>query len=203
MEGFQKKGLYTSVNDSHLQMPWLFQSRAIGGYDWSFQLKKAITNFGSNGLSSKASFKFIKFRLYGYQMGLESLEARIVVHEKNEAIYEESLSRGFDWFMFRLHISEEVLKEVKLLRKWCYSVVPVESGLLKQCRTQMSPGFDLHVATQIVTAGNQTNKNVGIKDNVDARVIIPTQHLYSATILYDSPQQPRKDAVVDDAGKKD
>ncbi|GKB15104.1 ribonuclease H-like domain-containing protein [Tanacetum coccineum] len=34
----------------------------------------------------------------GYQMGLESLEARIVVHEKNEAVYEEDiafLSEGF------------------------------------------------------------------------------------------------------------
>ncbi|GKC15627.1 hypothetical protein Tco_1012409 [Tanacetum coccineum] len=28
----------------------------------------------------------------GYQMGLESLEARIVVHEKNEAVYEEDIA---------------------------------------------------------------------------------------------------------------
>ncbi|GJR29283.1 ribonuclease H-like domain-containing protein, partial [Tanacetum coccineum] len=30
--------------------------------------------------------------LIGYQMGLESLEARIVVHEKNEAVYEEDIA---------------------------------------------------------------------------------------------------------------
>ncbi|GKE86340.1 hypothetical protein Tco_1560082, partial [Tanacetum coccineum] len=37
---------------------------------------------------SKSSLEII-----GYQMGLESLEARIVVHEKNEASYEESIKR--------------------------------------------------------------------------------------------------------------
>ncbi|GJY28772.1 ribonuclease H-like domain-containing protein, partial [Tanacetum coccineum] len=30
--------------------------------------------------------------IIGYQLGLESLEARIVVHEKNEAVYEESIA---------------------------------------------------------------------------------------------------------------
>ncbi|GKB69225.1 ribonuclease H-like domain-containing protein [Tanacetum coccineum] len=40
----------------------------IGRYDWSFQDEE------------------------GYQMGLESLEARIVVHEKNEAAYEEDIT---------------------------------------------------------------------------------------------------------------
>ncbi|GKB82529.1 putative ribonuclease H-like domain-containing protein [Tanacetum coccineum] len=49
-----------------------------------------------------------------------------------------------------------------------------------------------------VTAGNQTNKNAGIKDNVDA---VPTQQYILLPLLYDSPQSS-EDAVVDDAGKK-
>ncbi|GKF22866.1 hypothetical protein Tco_0075188 [Tanacetum coccineum] len=49
-----------------------------------------------------------------------------------------------------------------------------------------------------VTAGNQTNKNAGIKDNVDA---VPTQYYILLPLLYDSPQSS-KDAVADDAGKK-
>ncbi|GJR82828.1 putative ribonuclease H-like domain-containing protein [Tanacetum coccineum] len=62
----------------------------IGGYDWSFQAEEGITNFAlmaytSQGSSSSDS----KVR---YQMGLESLEARIVVHEKNEAVYEEDIA---------------------------------------------------------------------------------------------------------------
>ncbi|GKC27503.1 putative ribonuclease H-like domain-containing protein [Tanacetum coccineum] len=49
-----------------------------------------------------------------------------------------------------------------------------------------------------VTVGNQTNRNAGIKDNVDA---VPTQQYILLPLLYDSPQSS-KDAVADDAGKK-
>ncbi|GJV86380.1 putative ribonuclease H-like domain-containing protein [Tanacetum coccineum] len=51
---------------------------------------------------------------------------------------------------------------------------------------------------QPVTAGNQTNKNAGIKDNVDA---VPTQQYILLPLLYDSPKS-LEDAVADDAGKK-
>ncbi|GJY46390.1 putative ribonuclease H-like domain-containing protein [Tanacetum coccineum] len=49
-----------------------------------------------------------------------------------------------------------------------------------------------------VNAGNQTNKNAGIKDNVDA---VPTQQYILLPLLYDSSQS-LEDAVADDAGKK-
>ncbi|GJZ21799.1 Orf y [Tanacetum coccineum] len=49
-----------------------------------------------------------------------------------------------------------------------------------------------------VIVGNQTKKNAGIKDNVDA---VPTQQYILLPLLYDGPQSS-KDAVVDDAGKK-
>nr|GEU73618.1 putative ribonuclease H-like domain-containing protein [Tanacetum cinerariifolium] len=52
----------------------------IGGYDWSFQAEEELTNFTLMAYTSQ-----------GYQIGLESLEARIVVHKKNEAIYEEDI----------------------------------------------------------------------------------------------------------------
>ncbi|GJW41404.1 retrovirus-related pol polyprotein from transposon TNT 1-94 [Tanacetum coccineum] len=63
--------------------------------------------------------------------------------------------------------------------------------------------FDIDLLTnsmnyEPVTARNQTNKNAGIKDNVDA---IPTQQYILLPLLYDSPQS-LKDAVADDAGKK-
>ncbi|GKA82533.1 ribonuclease H-like domain-containing protein, partial [Tanacetum coccineum] len=53
----------------------------IGGYDWSFQAEEGLTNFALMAYTSQ-----------GYQIGLESLEARIVVHEKNEAVYEEDIA---------------------------------------------------------------------------------------------------------------
>ncbi|GKD75921.1 hypothetical protein Tco_1334203 [Tanacetum coccineum] len=63
--------------------------------------------------------------------------------------------------------------------------------------------FDIDLLTnsmnyEPVTAGNQTNNNAGIKDNVDA---VPTQQYIMLPLLYDSPQS-LKDAIADDAGKK-
>ncbi|GJR15737.1 putative ribonuclease H-like domain-containing protein [Tanacetum coccineum] len=63
--------------------------------------------------------------------------------------------------------------------------------------------FDIDLLTnsmnyEPVTVENQTNKNAGIKYNVDA---VPTQQYIMLPLLYDSPQSS-KDAVADDAGKK-
>ncbi|GKF13289.1 hypothetical protein Tco_0054751 [Tanacetum coccineum] len=49
-----------------------------------------------------------------------------------------------------------------------------------------------------VTIGNQTNRNVGIKDNVDA---VPTQQYILLPLLLDSLQSSQ-DAIADDASKK-
>ncbi|GKD23186.1 hypothetical protein Tco_1224889 [Tanacetum coccineum] len=49
-----------------------------------------------------------------------------------------------------------------------------------------------------VNAGNQTNRNAGIKDNVDA---VPTQQYILLPLLYDSSQSS-EDVVADDGGKK-
>ncbi|GJR30449.1 hypothetical protein Tco_1106681 [Tanacetum coccineum] len=49
-----------------------------------------------------------------------------------------------------------------------------------------------------VTAGNQTNRNAGIKDNVDA---VLTQQYILLPLLSNSPQS-LEDAVANDAGKK-
>ncbi|GJS22346.1 hypothetical protein Tco_0450978 [Tanacetum coccineum] len=64
-------------------------------------------------------------------------------------------------------------------------------------------GFDIDLLTnsmnyELVTAGNQTNKNAGIKDNVDA---VPTQQYILLPLLYYSLKSS-KDVVADDAGKK-
>ncbi|GKA64846.1 putative ribonuclease H-like domain-containing protein, partial [Tanacetum coccineum] len=52
---------------------------------------------------------------------------------------------------------------------------------------------------ELVTIGNQTNKNTSIKDNVDA---VPTQQYILLPLIYDSPQSSR-DAVTDDAAELD
>ncbi|GJR21018.1 putative ribonuclease H-like domain-containing protein [Tanacetum coccineum] len=63
--------------------------------------------------------------------------------------------------------------------------------------------FDIDLLTnsmnyEPVTTGNQTNRNAGIKHNVD---VVHTQQYILLPLLFDSPQSS-EDAVVDDDGKK-
>ncbi|GKC15388.1 hypothetical protein Tco_1012170 [Tanacetum coccineum] len=53
----------------------------IYGYDWSYQAKEGPTDFALMAHLSS-----------GYQLDIESLEARIVVHQKNEAVYDEDIA---------------------------------------------------------------------------------------------------------------
>ncbi|GKB83482.1 putative ribonuclease H-like domain-containing protein, partial [Tanacetum coccineum] len=90
----------------------------IGGYDWSFQAEEGITNFAlmaytSQGSSSSDSKREAlnksNLEIIGYQMGLESLEARIVVHEKNEAVYEEDIA----FLKYDVQVKDISIKELK------------------------------------------------------------------------------------------
>ncbi|GKB11479.1 hypothetical protein Tco_0845402, partial [Tanacetum coccineum] len=47
--------------------------------------------------------------IIGYQMGLESLEARIVVHEKNETVYEENIA----FLKYDVQVKDISIKELK------------------------------------------------------------------------------------------
>ncbi|GJX21670.1 putative ribonuclease H-like domain-containing protein [Tanacetum coccineum] len=85
---------------------------------------------------------------------------------------------------------------------------PQQNGVVKiknmtrieAARTMLADSLLLTIfwAEAVMTAGNQINKNAGIKDNVDA---VPTQQYILLPLLYDSPQSS-EDAVADDAGKK-
>ncbi|GKA48641.1 ribonuclease H-like domain-containing protein [Tanacetum coccineum] len=47
--------------------------------------------------------------IIGYQMGLESLEARIVVHKKNEAVYEENI----EFLKYDVQVKDISIKDLK------------------------------------------------------------------------------------------
>ncbi|GJY36159.1 hypothetical protein Tco_0421537 [Tanacetum coccineum] len=93
----------------------------IGGYDWSFQAEEGITNFAlmaytSQGSSSSSSsdsereaLNKSNLEIIGYQMGLESLEARIVVHEKNEVVYEENIA----FLKYDVQVKDISIKDLK------------------------------------------------------------------------------------------
>ncbi|GJU79271.1 hypothetical protein Tco_1276341 [Tanacetum coccineum] len=50
-----------------------------------------------------------KIEIIGYQIGLESLEARIVVHEKNEAVYEENIA----FLNYDVQVKDISIKDLK------------------------------------------------------------------------------------------
>ncbi|GJV29635.1 ribonuclease H-like domain-containing protein [Tanacetum coccineum] len=95
------------------------------GYDWSYQAEEGPTDFALMAHSSSSSFSssssdtefdqqreaFNKSNLeiIGYQMGLESLEAKIVVHEKNEAVYEENIA----FLKYDVQVKDISIKDLK------------------------------------------------------------------------------------------
>ncbi|GKB84493.1 ribonuclease H-like domain-containing protein, partial [Tanacetum coccineum] len=118
----------------------------MGGYDWSFQAEEGPTNFALMAYSSSSSgsdsevhtcskdclksyealqkqydqhreaLNKSNLEIIGYQMGLESLEARIVVHEKNEVVYEENVAflnmRKLMWMIVQYMIDSNKVTRV-------------------------------------------------------------------------------------------
>nr|GEW96198.1 ribonuclease H-like domain-containing protein [Tanacetum cinerariifolium] len=64
----------------------------------SFQAEEELTNFTLMAYTSQ-----------GYQMGLESLEVRIIVHEKNNVVYEEDIA----FLKYDVQVKDISIKELK------------------------------------------------------------------------------------------
>ncbi|GJT47416.1 hypothetical protein Tco_0956131 [Tanacetum coccineum] len=90
----------------------------IGGYGWRFWAEEGIINFalmaytsqGSSSLDSeREALNKSNLEIIGYQMGLKSLESRIVVHEKNEVVYEEDIT----FLMYDVQVKDISIKDLK------------------------------------------------------------------------------------------
>ncbi|GJU37570.1 ribonuclease H-like domain-containing protein [Tanacetum coccineum] len=70
------------------------------GYDWSYIAQDEPTKFALMASTSSPSgfdlerqiLNKANLEIVAYQLGLESVEAQIIVHQKNEAVYEEKIS---------------------------------------------------------------------------------------------------------------
>ncbi|GJY40770.1 hypothetical protein Tco_0428040, partial [Tanacetum coccineum] len=63
-----------------------------GPTDFALMAYSSSSSSSSSSSNTKCeALNKSNLEIIGYQMGLESLEARIVVHEKNEAVYEENI----------------------------------------------------------------------------------------------------------------
>ncbi|GJT01831.1 putative ribonuclease H-like domain-containing protein [Tanacetum coccineum] len=101
----------TSVNSL------VFQDR-ISGYDWSFQDEEGPTNFALMAYTSQSllssdskreALNKSSLEIIGYKIGLESLEDRIVVHEKNEVVYEENIA----FLKYDVQVKDISIKDLK------------------------------------------------------------------------------------------
>ncbi|GJZ31575.1 hypothetical protein Tco_0576622 [Tanacetum coccineum] len=78
-------------------MPWFCSRWDRLVRNGAFQVEEGDHKLCSNGYTSqydqqREALNKSNLEIIGYQMVLKSLEARIVVHEKNEAVYEEDIS---------------------------------------------------------------------------------------------------------------
>ncbi|GJT75249.1 ribonuclease H-like domain-containing protein [Tanacetum coccineum] len=64
------------------------------GYDWSYIAQDEPIEFAlmSYTLNSSGSDTKANIEIIAYQLGLESVKAQLVVHQKNEAVYEEKIA---------------------------------------------------------------------------------------------------------------
>nr|GEU85700.1 hypothetical protein [Tanacetum cinerariifolium] len=77
-----------------------------GSYDWSYQAEEEPKNFvlmafssNSSNLSSDCEFRKSQFDVMSYQIGLESIEARLLVYKQNELALEENIKLlNIEWW---------------------------------------------------------------------------------------------------------
>nr|GEW72470.1 hypothetical protein [Tanacetum cinerariifolium] len=87
----------------------------FSGYDWSYQAKKGPTDFALMAHSSNSA-KSLNSKVQSCsnecnQYGLESLEDRIRVHQKNESVFEESIA----FLKYDVHVRDISIKDLKNL----------------------------------------------------------------------------------------
>nr|GEW66890.1 retrotransposon protein, putative, unclassified [Tanacetum cinerariifolium] len=99
------------------------QCDRVGSYDWSFQADEEPTNYASvaftssNSSSSSSSDSESQFDVLSYKTGLESVEARLVVYQQNENMFEEDIKLLKLDVMLRENALVEVRKKFKKAEK--------------------------------------------------------------------------------------
>nr|GEU32967.1 ribonuclease H-like domain-containing protein [Tanacetum cinerariifolium] len=70
------------------------QCDGVGSYDWSFQADEELTNYALMAFtssSSSSSDNESQFDVLSYKLGLESVEARLVIYQQNENVFEKDI----------------------------------------------------------------------------------------------------------------
>ncbi|GKF15141.1 hypothetical protein Tco_0056603, partial [Tanacetum coccineum] len=120
------------------------------GYDWSYIAQDEPTEFALMSYTSNSSESDI-------ELGLESIEARLVVHQKNEVVYEEKIAvlefevKDKSNVVTRLtNQLEQTLKEKEVLKAKLEQFETSSKNLNKLINSQISSGLGY---------GDQVNEN--------------------------------------------
>ncbi|GKE49891.1 hypothetical protein Tco_1481149, partial [Tanacetum coccineum] len=82
----------------------------LGGYDWSNQAEEGPTNYALMAYSSTSSnSEKSQLMVVAYKKGCESVEERLVVYKKNEAVYEENIKL----LKLEIHLREIAITELR------------------------------------------------------------------------------------------
>nr|GEW86590.1 ribonuclease H-like domain-containing protein [Tanacetum cinerariifolium] len=77
--------------------------------DDSFLAEEELTNFALMYDQQRETLNKSNLEIIGYQIRLDSIEARIVVHEKNEAVYEEDIT----FLKYNVQVKDISIKDLK------------------------------------------------------------------------------------------
>ncbi|GKC68072.1 hypothetical protein Tco_1100670 [Tanacetum coccineum] len=122
----------------------------------------------------------------GYQMGLESLEARIVVHEKNEAVYEEDIA----FLKYDVQIKDISIKELK--NQLENALKEKDDLKLKLEKFETSSKNLTKLINSQITAKDKTG--LGFDEQVNESEVLDN--------MFDSHESDRDDNLVNDRFKK-
>nr|GEV27474.1 ribonuclease H-like domain-containing protein [Tanacetum cinerariifolium] len=139
------------------------------GYDWSYQAKKGPINFAIMAFSSSSSsssnteceiLNKANLEIIAYQLGLESLEARIVVHQNNKAIFEEDIA----FLKYDVKVRDNSITELK---NQLEESLKEKDDLKLKLENQLNER-DLNNKSDVFESASDSSVNESVEDNNQA-----------------------------------
>ncbi|GKA28826.1 hypothetical protein Tco_0715071 [Tanacetum coccineum] len=155
------------TNESSSQA--LVAQDGLGGYDWSNDFEVGTVNYARYNLLSNSS----SFLLQGYKLALESLESRILVHEKNELAWGEKYEfQNYELKCREIKINnlnlelEKVVKErddLKLkIEKWEESSKNLDELLNSQMSARDKTGLGYGTQLNEMSNNSETDSEISL-----------------------------------------
>nr|GEU84602.1 hypothetical protein [Tanacetum cinerariifolium] len=166
----QRRNVPVETSTSNALVSWC---DGVGSYDWSFQADEEPTNYALMEFTSLSSTS---------SLGLESVEARLMVYQQNENIFEEDIKLLKLDVMLRDNALVELRKKFEIvkkerdqlklkLEKFQTSLKNLSKLLASQITGKTRLGYDNQVFTSIVFDCNELIRS-------ESNVSVPTSPMH-------------------------